>query len=212
MMKLYWKKAAALILALSMVAAMAACGSNDASSSSSSSQSSQSSSAVESTSESSTGESSSQESSSEGESAPAGETSELAQKYADAITAARDDEMNEVMPIQTTLDAEKDAYLIEMLGFGPDDVEAAAISVSMINVKAYGVAVVKPAEGHEDVVKAGLEGFVEYQKKSFEQYLADQYEVAKAARVETLEDGTMILVMCEDQDTVYDGIVSALNG
>ena len=181
---------------------MAACGSNDASSSSSSSQSSQSSSAVESTPESSTGESSSQESSSEGESAPAGETSELAQKYADAITAARDDEMNEVMPIQTTLDAEKDAYLIEMLGFGPDDVEAAAISVSMINVKAYGVA----------VVKAGLEGFVEYQKKSFEQYLADQYEVAKAARVETLEDGTMILVMCEDQDTVYDGIVSALNG
>lgn len=109
MMKLYWKKAAALMLALSMVAAMAACGSNDASSSSSSSQSSQSSSAVESTPESSTGESSSQESSSEGESAPAGETSELAQKYTDAITAARDDEMNEVMPIQTTLDAEKDA-------------------------------------------------------------------------------------------------------
>ena len=211
MMKFNWKKVSALMLALAMVAAMAACGKNDTPSSSTVESSQSESSSVESTPESSTPESS-EESSSESESTPAGDANELSQKYADAIVAARDDEMNEVMPVQTTFDAEKDAYLMEMLGFGPDDVEAAAISVSLINVKAYGIAVVKPAEGHEDVVKAGLDGFVAYQQKSFEQYLADQYEVAKAARVETLDDGTMILVMCEDQDTVYDGIVSALNG
>ena len=209
MMKLYLKRTAALMLALALAASMVACGGNDASSSS---QSSQSSSAVESTPESSLPESSEEASGSESGEASQGQTNDLAQKYADAIVAARDDEMNEAMPVQTTLDAENDAYLIELLGFGPDDVEAAAISLSMINVKAYGVVVVKPVAGHEETVKAGLEGFVEYQKKAFEQYLADQYEVAKAARVETLEDGTMILVMCEGQDAVYDGIVSALNG
>ena len=45
---------------------------------------------------------------------------------------------------------------------------------------------------------------------SFEMYLADQYDIAKNARLETLEDGTVLLVMCEDQDTVYDAIAKAI--
>ena len=40
--------------------------------------------------------------------------------------------------------------------------------------------------------------------------LADQYEVAENARLETLEDGTILLVMCEDQDTVFDAIADAV--
>ena len=40
----------------------------------------------------------------------------------------------------------------------------------------------------------------------------DQYDIANAAKVETLEDGTILLVMCEDQDTVLDAIKTALNG
>ena len=44
------------------------------------------------------------------------------------------------------------------------------------------------------------------QKQSFEQYLADQYDIASNARLETLEDGTVLLVMCQDQDAVFDAI------
>ena len=71
-------------------------------------------------------------------------------------------------------------------------------------------AAILPAAGKEDLVLEGLNSFVENQKRSFEQYLADQYEIAKEAKVGTLEDGTVLLVMCENQDAVYDSIKDAL--
>ena len=40
--------------------------------------------------------------------------------------------------------------------------------------------------------------------------LADQYEVALNAKLETLDDGTIVMVMCEGQDEVFDAIVSAI--
>ena len=85
-----------------------------------------------------------------------------------------------------------------------------AISVSLMNVKAYGIAVIKPAQDSEDTVKEGLQGFIDQQQQNFQMYLPDQYEVAKNARLETLEDGTVVMVMCEDQDTVFDSIIDSL--
>ena len=38
----------------------------------------------------------------------------------------------------------------------------------------------------------------------------DQYEVASNAKLETLEDGTVLMVMCENQDTVFDAIAAAI--
>ena len=37
-------------------------------------------------------------------------------------------------------------------------------------------------------------------------YLPDQYDIALAAKLDTLSDGTILLVMCEDQDGVFDRI------
>ena len=82
--------------------------------------------------------------------------------------------------------------------------------MSMMNVKAYGIAAVMPAEGKEEAVTEALQGYIDRQQQSFETYLADQYEVAKNARLETLEDGTVLMVMCEDQDTIFDGISSSI--
>ena len=75
---------------------------------------------------------------------------------------------------------------------------------------AYGIAVIKPAQDSEDTVKEGLQGFIDQQQQNFQMYLPDQYEVAKNARLETLEDGTVVMVMCEDQDTVFDSIIDSL--
>lgn len=55
------------------------------------------------------------------------------------------------------------------------------------------------------------QGFVDQQKQNFEQYLADQYDIANAAKVETLEDGTILLVMSEGQDAIFDSIKDALS-
>jgi putative heme iron utilization protein len=81
-----------------------------------------------------------------------------------------------------------------------------------MNVKAFGIAAVMPAEGKTDAVVEALQSFIDTQKMNFEFYLADQYEVAENAKLETLTDGTVLMVMCEDQDAVYDNIVKAIQG
>ena len=42
--------------------------------------------------------------------------------------------------------------------------------------------------------------------------MADLYEIASHAHLETLEDGTILLVMCEDQDAVFDAIRDTIEG
>ena len=44
------------------------------------------------------------------------------------------------------------------------------------------------------------------QQSSFELYLPDQYQVAQEAQLETLEDGTVLLVMCQDSGEVFEAI------
>ena len=136
-------------------------------------------------------------------------TDPVAQAYADAITAARDEEINSAYPVMTS---DADEYTLSMLGLTAEDMESYALSISLMNVKAYGIAAIKPAEGKEQTVVDGLNSFVELQQQNFEQYLVDQYEIAKAAKVETLSDGTVLLVMCEDAETVFESIKTAIEG
>ena len=136
---------------------------------------------------------------------------ELTQVYADALTE-NGGEMVEYNPVISKVDSEDpvSAMILESMGLKEEDMTAFGVSGSMMNVKAYGIAAVMPAEGKEEAVNEGLQGFIDRQKSSFETYLADQYAVAESARLETLEDGTVLMVMCEDQDTVFDGIRAAI--
>ena len=139
---------------------------------------------------------------------------ELTAAYVNAITAARDDELNDFFPVMTKggeVDPTTEEMTFALLGFTPEDVEDYGVSLSLMNVRAYAIAVVKPAQGKAETVKEGLENYVEAQKGSFEFYLEDQYEIASNAKLETLDDGTVLLVMCEGQDAVFDSIKTALN-
>lgn len=137
---------------------------------------------------------------------------ELTQAYTDAITQ-NGGEMVEYNPVVTEVrEDDGSAMILEVLGLKQEDMTAFAASVSLMNVKAYGIAAVMPAEGKAETVTAGLQSFIDLQKSSFEQYLPDQFEVAKNARLETLADGTVLMVMCEDQDAVFEGICTALEG
>lgn len=145
--------------------------------------------------------------------APAAKTpEELAALYTSAITE-NGGEMVEYNPVIT--EAKEDdgsAFLLETMGLKAEDMTAFGISVSMMNVKAYGIAAVMPAEGKEETVKSALQSYIDTQKMNFEFYLADQYEIAENARLETLADGTILMVMCQDQDTVLDAIAAAIQG
>ena len=95
---------------------------------------------------------------------------------------------------------------LESLGLAEEDVEAFGASVSVMNTQAYAIAAVQPAQGRTDAVRESLQGYVDRQQSNFEFYLPDQYQVAQDARLETLEDGTVLLVMCQDGGEVFEAI------
>ena len=138
---------------------------------------------------------------------------ELTQLYTDALTA-NGGEMVEYNPVVSEVSEEDplSGVILESLGLTQEDMTAFAISMSMMNVKAYGIAAIMPAEGKEETVAQALQGYIDRQQQNFETYPADQYEVAKNAHLETLEDGTVLMVMCEGQDAVFEGISSSILG
>ncbi len=150
--------------------------------------------------------------------------------YTAAIVASRDQETNDSLPVLGAKAGESAVYtylpssmennpedaaqmadmVMQTLTLTPDQLQQYAFSISLINVKAYGVGVFMPAEGQTEAVKAALEDFVVNQQKSFENYLADQYEIAKQAKVEVLPTGEVVLVMCENSSEVFSTIEAAL--
>lgn len=135
---------------------------------------------------------------------------ELTKLYADAITANGGEGVEYNPVISEAKEDDDSALLLEFLGLKTEDMTAFGISMSLMNVNAYAIAAIMPAEGKADTVKQALQTYQENQMASFEMYLADQYDIAKNAKLETLEDGTVLLVMCEDQDAVYDAIAKAI--
>ena len=145
--------------------------------------------------------------------APAAKTpEELTQLYADAINQSGSEMVQYNPVISEVKEDDMSAMILETLGLTAEDMTAFGISMSMMNVKAYGIAAVMPAEGKTDTVKAALQNFIDFQQQSFDQYLADQYEIAKSAKLETLADGTILMVMCENSDAVYEAIKGAIEG
>lgn len=150
--------------------------------------------------------------------------------YSQIIHDARNDEDNETMLIlnidkdgnfsatdgyseeATTedLQAQAENFILPMLGLSEGDYESLSASVSLMNVRSYAVAIVKPAEGKTETVQEALENYVTSQQMSMENYLADQYEIAKAATVTTVPTGEVVLVCCENSADVLAAIEAAL--
>lgn len=100
--------------------------------------------------------------------------------------------------------------MMPLLGLEDDMYDDFAASVSGMMVRVYGVAIVKPAEGKTQDVVDALDAYVQSQQKSMEHYLEDQYQIASAARVATVPTGEVVMVCCEDSDTVFENIKKAL--
>ena len=131
--------------------------------------------------------------------------------YQQAITA-HGGEMVEYNPVISAFDGETAGagLALESLGLQEEDVEAFGASVSVMNTQAYAIAAVQPAQDREENVREALQGYIDRQQSNFQFYLPDQYQVAQNARLETLSDGTVLLVMCQDADNVFDSIQEEL--
>lgn len=148
--------------------------------------------------------------------------------YAAILSAARPDADNDAYPVFTFKDgvwgasgayaadlSEEDlqtqaGLALQSLGLAAEDVQEAAFSLSLMNVQAYGIAIVKPVQNRTGAVKEALQAYIDGQKAAQQNYLPDQYAIAKAARLETLKTGEVVLVMRDGQNDVYSAIEKAL--
>ena len=85
---------------------------------------------------------------------------ERTQLYQTAIESARDAEMNEAIGILTDTGDDMADVIFELLGVTAADMSAFALSVSPMNIKAYGIAAIYPAAGKSDAVLEGLNAFI----------------------------------------------------
>ena len=149
--------------------------------------------------------------------------------YTQILHDARSDEDNEYEMIFTKKDGKSTAQygysaeyepdqlsdeienmMMPLLGLEDGMYDDFAASVSGMMVKVYGVAIIKPAEGKTQDVVDAMDAYVQSQQQAMERYLEDQYEIASAARVETVPTGEVVMVCCEDSDTVFENIKKAL--
>ena len=142
--------------------------------------------------------------------APTLTPAERTQLYQTAIESARDQEINDAFALITSPEDQLADVIIPLLGVKTEDMAAYALSASPMITQAYAVAAIYPEAGREDAVLEGLNGFIDQQKQNFQQYLVDQYDIASNARLETLSDGTILLVMCDQQDAVFDAVRDAI--
>ncbi len=153
-----------------------------------------------------------------------GSSQPAAKDYTAILVGARDEEANQYNPVigkgedgKLTLthnpneaDADGAQGMIEMtlevMGLQEQQIEDLALSSSLMNISAYCVAIVKPAQGSGQAVAEALQNYLEQQQKSFENYLPDQYQITKDAKLETLKSGEVVLVMSQNAAEIFEKI------
>ncbi|MCI2105225.1 MAG: DUF4358 domain-containing protein [Intestinimonas sp.] len=135
---------------------------------------------------------------------------EITQNFVSAIQSARSEADNTNYPLITTSGDQYADEIFPLLGVTADDMTSYAISISSVNTNAYAIALIRPAADKNDTVKKGLDSYVSSQKQTYQDNGADQYDIANAAKVEKLSDGTYLLVMCDKSDDVAKSIKTNL--
>lgn len=99
--------------------------------------------------------------------------------------------------------------ILAMTKLNKDNIDTMALSASLMNVKAYTTAIIKPADGKAEDIKKSLEDWKQTQMSNFERYLADQYDVAQHAIIAE-SNGYIIMAMCENPETFVENVESYL--
>ncbi len=128
------------------------------------------------------------------------------------ITENRSEDENTYFPLLTHANEEELIYFLPQYDITLDMVESLVISSSSNNVKAYGIAVMKPVEEHQEAVLAAVEKFRDVQLDTLKFYGGDEGdEIAECVKLEVLPDGTVIFVLPSEANTdLFDAIMEAL--
>lgn len=132
------------------------------------------------------------------------------ESYQELINAVRTSQ--EITDFEAVSDKESDTAksIFAMTGIAAEDIEEFSAACSFMNVSAYCVGIFKPAAGKAAAVEAALKEYAVLQQKNMENYLPDQYEIAKAAKIGTAKSGEVVIVMGESSDERYEKIMASL--
>ena len=132
--------------------------------------------------------------------------------YKAVIQASRDSALNEsaLYDIVTAPSDPLHDMIFSSFGFVAEDYDRYAISAGSVITIAYGVFIILPKQGRHDAVQSQVEAFVQQQQKAMENYLQDQFEIAKGAIIKTAPTGEILLAMCADAETVMANMEAGL--
>lgn len=114
-----------------------------------------------------------------------------------------DDLMN-IDDLFSSMDHGEQDLFAEMCGLDLSMLEDYSLNDAMMNVKSHTLYIAKVKDAADmDAVKTAFQTRKEQMEQSFERYLEDQYEIAKAGQIVTSGNWVM-LVICEDSPKVVD--------
>lgn len=114
-----------------------------------------------------------------------------------------DDLMN-IDDLFSSMDHSEQDLFAEMCGLDLSLLEDYSLNDAMMNVKSHTLYIAKVKDAADmDAVKTAFQTRKEQMEQSFERYLEDQYEIAKAGQIVTFGNWVM-LVICEDSPKVVD--------
>lgn len=98
-----------------------------------------------------------------------------------------------------------ETILTDLLDIDPGDVEEYAGYISMVMVSSDNLIAVKAKEGKVEEIQGKLEARKDFEVRSFQQYLPDQYDKAQAGKVFTVGDYVfLVMIAGEDGDPAAD--------
>lgn len=130
--------------------------------------------------------------------------------YAGIISTVQSEDEAKSFEIVSDAQSELGTQILSMLNIEPADIDSFAVACSFMNVNAYCVGIFKPTDKSDDIIKTALAEYIDLQKKSMENYLPEQYDIAKSAIIKQVKSGEIIIVMCQNQDKAAAAIEKAL--
>ena len=114
------------------------------------------------------------------------------------------DDLLNIDDLFSSMDHSEQDLFAEMCGLDLSLLEDYSLNDAMMNVKSHTLYIAKVKDAADmDAVKTAFQTRKEQMEQSFERYLEDQYEIAKAGQIVTSGNWVM-LVICEDSPKVVD--------
>lgn len=145
----------------------------------------------------------------ENDSIPSEEIVEYGNEFAKIIAENRSQKENKIYQIVTNKNDSMAQAVFDILGIRSEDMETYAISISPMNLEAYCVAIIRPQDEKEQNIKNALYSYKEKQVRFYENYLNEQYKIARRSIIMTVNKN-IIFVMSEDSNSLIKRIQISL--